>query len=143
MMTRRLLRPALDIQYKTLEQVRLMRAAGLVVADVLAQVGAAVAPGVTTAELDELSREVIRSHGAVSSFLGYHGYPATLCTSVNDQVVHAIPSPEQVLREGDRLELLRPLRVDPKVARRERFVGQGARSTGLFAKRRPNSKAGY
>lgn len=51
--------------------------------------------------------------------------------------------PTQVLREGDRLELLRPLRVDPKVARRERFVGQGARSTGLFAKRRPNSKAGY
>jgi putative ubiquitin-RnfH superfamily antitoxin RatB of RatAB toxin-antitoxin module len=51
--------------------------------------------------------------------------------------------PGQVLREGDRLELSRPLRVDPKVARRERFVGQGARSTGLFAKRRPNSKAGY
>lgn len=50
---------------------------------------------------------------------------------------------DQVLRDGDRLEVLRPLRVDPKVARRERFVGQGARSTGLFAKRRPNSKAGY
>lgn len=50
---------------------------------------------------------------------------------------------DQPLREGDRLEILRPLRVDPKVARRERFVGQGARSTGLFAKRRPNSKAGY
>ncbi len=51
--------------------------------------------------------------------------------------------PGQALRDGDRLELLRPLRVDPKVARRERFAGQGARSTGLFAKRRPNSKAGY
>ena len=50
---------------------------------------------------------------------------------------------DQLLRDGDRLEVLRPLRVDPKVARRERFVGQGARSTGLFAKRRPNSKAGY
>lgn len=50
---------------------------------------------------------------------------------------------DQPLREGDRLEVLRPLRVDPKVARRERFQGQGARSTGLFAKRRPNSKAGY
>lgn len=48
-----------------------------------------------------------------------------------------------VLREGDRVELLRPLRVDPKVARRERFVGQGARGTGLFARRRPGSKAGY
>ena len=51
--------------------------------------------------------------------------------------------PSQVLRDGDRLELLRPLRVDPKVARRERFTGQGARSAGLFARRRPNSKAGY
>jgi len=51
--------------------------------------------------------------------------------------------PDQVLRDGDRLEVLRPLRVDPKVARRERFVGQGARSAGLFAQRRPNSKAGY
>jgi putative ubiquitin-RnfH superfamily antitoxin RatB of RatAB toxin-antitoxin module len=51
--------------------------------------------------------------------------------------------PDQALRDGDRLECLRGLRVDPKVARRERFEGQGARSTGLFAKRRPNSKAGY
>lgn len=50
---------------------------------------------------------------------------------------------DSVLREGDRVELCRPLRVDPKVARRERFVGQGARSTGLFARRRPGSKSGY
>lgn len=49
----------------------------------------------------------------------------------------------QLLREGDRVEVLRALRVDPKVARRERFVGQGARATGLFARRRPGSKAGY
>jgi putative ubiquitin-RnfH superfamily antitoxin RatB of RatAB toxin-antitoxin module len=51
--------------------------------------------------------------------------------------------PDQALRDGDRLELLRALRVDPKVARRERFAGQGARGAGLFSKRRPNSKAGY
>ncbi|MGE0100528.1 MAG: RnfH family protein [Hydrogenophaga sp.] len=50
---------------------------------------------------------------------------------------------EHALREGDRVEVVRALRVDPKVARRERFVGQGARATGLFAKRRPGSKAGY
>lgn len=50
---------------------------------------------------------------------------------------------DHVLREGDRVEVVRPLRVDPKVARRERFVGQGARGTGLFASRRPGSKAGY
>lgn len=52
-------------------------------------------------------------------------------------------SPGSPLREGDRLEVLRPLRVDPKVARRERFVGQGARSAGLFARRRPGAKPGY
>jgi methionyl aminopeptidase len=95
----------LEIEYKTPEQIALMRAAGLVVADVLAQVSAAVAPGVTTADLDRLALEVIRSHGAVPSFLGYHGYPATLCTSVNNQIVHAIPSPTQVLREGDLISI--------------------------------------
>lgn len=52
-------------------------------------------------------------------------------------------APDTVLRDGDRVELYRDLRVDPKVARRERFVGQGSRSAGLFAQRRPNSKAGY
>ena len=93
------------IQYKTPEQIALMRAAGLVVADVLEQVSAAAVPGVSTAELDRLAEEIIRSHGAIPSFLGYHGYPATLCTSVNNQVVHAIPSPKQGLREGDLISI--------------------------------------
>jgi methionyl aminopeptidase len=98
-------RRQLMIQYKTPEQIELMRAAGLVVADVLAAVSDAVAPGVSTADLDRIAAEVIRSHGAVPSFLGYHGYPATLCTSVNNQIVHAIPSAEQVLREGDLISI--------------------------------------
>lgn len=104
-MTGRVSRRHLAIQYKTPEQIALMRAAGLVVADVLGQVSAAVAPGVSTADLDALAADVIRSHGAVPSFLGYQGYPARLCTSVNEQVVHAIPSPEQVLREGDLISI--------------------------------------
>jgi methionyl aminopeptidase len=98
-------RRQLMIQYKTPEQIELMRAAGLVVADVLATVSAAVAPGVSTGDLDRIAAEVIRSHGAVPSFLGYHGYPATLCTSVNNQIVHAIPSATQVLREGDLISI--------------------------------------
>jgi len=98
-------RRPLMIEYKTPEQIALMRAAGLVVADVLARVSDAVAPGVSTADLDRLAAEVIRSHGAVPSFLGYHGYPAVLCTSVNNQIVHAIPDPEQVLREGDLISI--------------------------------------
>lgn len=91
----------LEIQYKTPEQIDQMRVAGLLVADALAETAKAVAPGVSTAELDRIAEEVIRAAGGVPSFKGYHGYPATLCTSVNEQVVHAIPSSRQVLREGD------------------------------------------
>jgi methionyl aminopeptidase len=91
----------LEIEYKTPEQIALMRGAGLVVARALAVTRAAVAPGVTTADLDALAEGVIRDAGAVPSFKGYHGYPATICSSVNEQIVHAIPSPKQVLRAGD------------------------------------------
>jgi methionyl aminopeptidase len=98
-------RPPLEIQYKTPEQIDRMRAAGLVVADALARMREAVAPGVSTADLDRIAAEVIRGHGATPSFLGYQGYPATICASVNNQVVHAIPSERQVLREGDLISL--------------------------------------
>ncbi|MEU7867975.1 type I methionyl aminopeptidase [Dactylosporangium sp. NPDC049140] len=95
----------LEIELKTPEEIGLMRRAGLVVADALERMRAAVAPGVSTAELDRIAEETIRSAGAVPSFKGYHGYPASICSSVNDQVVHAIPSPRQVLREGDLISI--------------------------------------
>ncbi len=99
-------RRPLSIQYKTPEQIHKMRAAGLVVAEALAAMRAAVAPGVSTAKLDAIADEVIRSAGATSSFLGYQGtYPATICASVNSQVVHGIPSATQVLEEGDLVSL--------------------------------------
>lgn len=88
------------IEYKTPEQVLLMRRAGLVVAEALRVVREAAAPGVTTASLDALAATVIRDHGAKPSFLGYHGYPATLCISVDDEIVHGIPGP-RVLVDGD------------------------------------------
>ncbi|MDC7120713.1 type I methionyl aminopeptidase [Cellulomonas fimi] len=88
------------IEYKTPDQVRVMRRAGLVVADALAAVRQRVAPGVTTADLDEVAAAVISDAGATPSFLGYHGYPATLCVSVNDEVVHGIPG-ARVLEPGD------------------------------------------
>ncbi|MFV2083342.1 type I methionyl aminopeptidase [Micromonospora sp. LOL_021] len=94
-------RQQLDIQLKTPEQIDRMRAAGLVVADALARMRAAIAPGVSTADLDAIAAETIRDAGAVPSFKGYHGYPATICSSVNEQVVHAIPAAGQVLRDGD------------------------------------------
>jgi methionyl aminopeptidase len=85
------------IEYKTVDQVRTMRRAGLVVADALATVRSAVRPGMTTADLDALAAAVIDDAGATPSFLGYHGYPATLCVSVNDEVVHGIPGTRELL----------------------------------------------
>lgn len=92
------------IEWKTPDQVRLMRRSGLVVADALAAVRAAVAPGVTTAELDAVAERVVRAAGAVPSFLGYQGFPASSCVSVNEEVVHGIPG-ERVLRDGDLLSV--------------------------------------
>lgn len=88
------------IEYKTPDQIRVMRRAGLVVAEMLAAARAAIRPGITTGELDALARAVLAEAGATSNFLGYHGFPATLCVSVNDEVVHGIPG-ERVLAEGD------------------------------------------
>ena len=77
-----------------------MRGAGAIVARVLAETSAAVRPGITTEELDRIAARIIRSMGGTPSFLGYHGYPATICTSVNEEIVHGIPG-KRVLREGD------------------------------------------
>ncbi|MQA78320.1 MAG: type I methionyl aminopeptidase [Streptosporangiales bacterium] len=89
------------VEMKSEAEIAHMREAGLVVARTLRTVSAAVAPGVTTGELDEIAEESIRAAGAVPSFLGYQGFPACICTSVNDEVVHGIPSTERVLRDGD------------------------------------------
>jgi methionyl aminopeptidase len=94
-------RRGLEIEIKTPEQINLMREAGLVVARTLRTVAGAVRPGVSTAELDLLAEREIRAAGATPSFKGYHGYPATICASVNDEIVHAIPDPARRLREGD------------------------------------------
>ncbi|WP_329014887.1 type I methionyl aminopeptidase [Micromonospora rifamycinica] len=98
-------RTQLDIQLKTPEQIEKMRAAGLVVAEALRRMSAAVAPGVSTADLDAIAEATIREAGAIPSFKGYHGFPASICSSVNEQVVHAIPAADQVLREGDLISI--------------------------------------
>jgi len=89
------------IQIKTPGQLTAMREAGLVVSRTLDAVAAAVRPGITTADLDAIAEREIREAGAVPSFKGYHGYPATICTSVNDQIVHGIPGPGTLLAAGD------------------------------------------
>lgn len=89
------------IEVKSPAQLAIMREAGLVTAVALQAAAAAVKPGVSTAELDAIAEREIRSAGALPSFKGYHGYPATICTSVNDQIVHGIPDATQILGTGD------------------------------------------
>ena len=86
---------------KSDHEIALLRKSALLVSKTLAEVGALVRPGVTTYELDRRAEEFIRDHGATSCFKGYKNYPKTLCTSVNSQIVHGIPSKDVVLKDGD------------------------------------------
>lgn len=89
------------IYLKTDEEIELMREANQLVGKTLAEVGKQVAPGVSTLQLDKIAEEFIRDHGAVPAFLGYGGFPNSICASVNEQVVHGIPSSSKILNEGD------------------------------------------
>lgn len=86
---------------KTDEEIELMRDSNLLLGKTLAEVAKVIAPGVTTKQLDKIAYEYICDNGGIPSCLGYEGFPATLCTSVNEQVVHGIPSDDVVLKEGD------------------------------------------
>ncbi|HUS61697.1 MAG TPA: type I methionyl aminopeptidase, partial [Acidimicrobiales bacterium] len=85
---------------RTAEEIAKMRKAGVVVAEMMEATRTAIRPGVTTVELDKVAREVIDRRGARSNFLGYHGFPAVICTSPNGMIVHGIPG-DYVLEEGD------------------------------------------
>jgi methionyl aminopeptidase len=86
---------------KSPQEIKIMREAGRIVARVHAALREAVRPGVSTWELDQVALEVLQKYNAVSSFLGYNGYPAQICASVNDELVHGIPSKDRILRAGD------------------------------------------
>ena len=86
---------------KTDEEVELMRESNILLGKTYAEVAKAIQPGVSTAQLDKIAYEFIMDNGGVPACLGYEGYPATLCTSVNEQVVHGIPSEKQILKDGD------------------------------------------
>lgn len=90
----------MTVKPKSEEAIELMRINGELTSKALAEVGKAVAPGVTTKELNRVAETFIRDHGAIPNFLGYDGYPAAICASVNDVVVHGFPS-DYVLKEGD------------------------------------------
>ncbi|NDZ80182.1 MULTISPECIES: type I methionyl aminopeptidase [unclassified Streptomyces] len=89
------------VEIKTPEQIAKMREAGLVVAAIHAATREAAVPGATTNDLDQVARKVLADHNAKPNFLGYGGFPATICTSVNEVVVHGIPDEKTVLKDGD------------------------------------------
>ena len=90
------------ITIKSAKEIETMAAAGRIVAETLALVGRQIRPGISTEQLDQIAEDFIRSHpGAKPSFKGLYDFPATLCTSINNEVVHGIPSARRVLREGD------------------------------------------
>src|SRR5262245_45215689 len=86
---------------RTAAELERMKAAGRLVGEVLSDLATRVAPGITTAELDRIAEERILAAGATPAFKGYHGYPATICASINDEVIHGIPSGRRVLQESD------------------------------------------
>ena len=89
------------IVLKTRREIEVMREAGRISAQALKLAGEAVQPGITTAEIDKIAHDYIKSQGATPSFLNYNGFPATACISINHEVIHGIPDKKHVLREGD------------------------------------------
>ena len=89
------------IVVRSREELEKMREAGRLVGEVLTELAALVTPGITTSELDTVAEKRIAAAGATPAFKGYHGYPATICASINEEVIHGIPSGRRVLNEGD------------------------------------------
>jgi methionyl aminopeptidase len=89
------------IELKTEAEIEIMRVSGKIVATVLKEIEAMTKPGMTTADLDGYAEKRIREMGATPSFKGYHGFPASICASINDEVVHGIPNPKKVINMGD------------------------------------------
>ncbi len=94
-----------EISIKTPEEIEIMRFGGKILADVLAETSKLAKAGVSTKELDDFAEKFIRDRGAKPAFKGYHGFPATLCTAINEVVVHGIPRKDEILKEGDLLTI--------------------------------------
>lgn len=93
------------VEIKSAREIQVMRQASRIVATVLREIMEMAAPGMTTADLDRHAEERIRAMGATPSFKGYHGFPASICASINNQVVHGIPSAKQVIKAGDLVKI--------------------------------------
>jgi methionyl aminopeptidase len=93
------------IEIKSPREIEIMRQSAKIVATVLKEISQMVQPGMTTADLDAHAEKRIREMGATPSFKGYHGFPASICSSINNEVVHGIPNPKKVIRNGDVLKV--------------------------------------
>ena len=93
------------VSMKSAREIELMREAGRLLSRVHDELGAVIRPGMSTLEIDQLGEKLIRSFGCVPNFLHYNGYPASICVSVNDEVVHGIPKKDRILQEGDIVSL--------------------------------------
>lgn len=93
------------VSIKSNREIEIMREAGKILGTVLNQLGKEIKPGMTTMKVNQIGEELIRSYGCIPSFLGYGGFPASICVSVNEEVVHGIPSKKRVLCEGDIVSL--------------------------------------
>lgn len=91
----------MPVSIKSAREIELMTEAGRILAIVHEEMEKALHPGMTTLEIDRIGEEVIRSYGCTPSFLNYNGYPASICVSVNDEIVHGIPTNKRILKEGD------------------------------------------
>lgn len=95
----------MSVSMKSAREIELMREAGRLLSRVHDELGAAIRPGMSTLEIDRLGEKLIRSFGCIPNFLHYNGYPASICVSVNDEVVHGIPKKDRILEEGDIVSL--------------------------------------
>lgn len=95
----------MSVSVKSAREIELMREAGRILSQVHQELGKIVKPGISTYEIDRIGEEAIRSFGCIPSFLNYNGYPASICVSVNEEVVHGIPSKKRILQEGDIVSL--------------------------------------
>ncbi|MGI5947859.1 MAG: type I methionyl aminopeptidase [Lachnospiraceae bacterium] len=93
------------VSIKSEREIKLMREAGKILAQVHEELGKAIEPGMSTLDIDRLGERLIRSFGCIPSFKDYNGYPASICVSVNDEVVHGIPNKHRILQEGDIVSL--------------------------------------
>ena len=127
------------IKIKSATQIEQMKKAGALSKMALRHVGAMVRPGVSTFELDQLAEQIIRMHGGTPAFKGYGGFPGTICASINDAVVHGIPNPDMILRDGDIISIDIPnSKVNVNVSDEELEARRAK-----YVPREPNVKSGW